>query len=101
MCAVDVAVETGEGSFYQFLCVDERVLRAAIDKALIDGVALSLVSLDNSAAMVIPWRSVQRVMHIDVRCETKKTTEWDVTWDRATHATVVKKPRRSKKVAHE
>jgi hypothetical protein len=101
MCLVDVAVENSEGNFYQFLYVDERALRAAVDKALADEVVLSLVSSDNSAALVIPWRSVQRVMHIDVRCEAKQETEWVVTWDRASQVPTKKKSRKSKKVAHE
>jgi len=101
MSLVDVAVENSEGSFYQFLYVEERILRAAVDKALVDGVALSLVSSDNSAALVIPWRSVQRVLHIDVSCESKQTTEWTVVWERAAQTQPKKKARKTKKVEHE
>jgi len=76
--AVDATVETTDGSFYQFPNVPEARLRAAVDKALGDGAALSVANLD-SAALVIPWRLVRRVRYAPV---TEASDEdWKLLWE--------------------
>lgn len=76
--AVDVLVETVDGACFQFASILMTALTQALDKAVADGAALSLVSLD-SAALVIPWSIVQRVSYVPVVAE----EEWEVLWDSA------------------
>jgi hypothetical protein len=102
MTLVDVAIENKEGNYYQFLYVSEQVLRQAVERSVGSNEALSMVSSDNSAAIVVPWQSVKRVLFIDVQREAREGTEWTVLWDgenpKASKAK--RKVRKQKKVEH-
>lgn len=74
MSAHDVAVETTDGNYYQFINVREDVLAAAVRKGAADRVALSLVNTD-SAAIVIPWRFIKRITYAPV-----DVAEYDEAW---------------------
>lgn len=103
MNLVDVAIENNEGNYYQFLYVSEQTLRGAVSRSAADGGALSMVSSDNSAALVVPWHSVRKVLYIEVQREARGESEWTILWDRDQVAEVPKKrkrTRRSKKVEH-
>jgi len=105
MNLVDVAIENNEGNFYQFLYVSEQTLRGAVSRSASDGGALSMVSSDNSAALVVPWHSVRKVLYIEVQREARGESEWTILWDRdRDQAAVVpkkkKRARRTKKVEH-
>jgi hypothetical protein len=102
MNLVDVAIENKEGNYYQFLYVDEKVLRHAVERSVVADVALSMVSSDNSAAIVVPWQSVKRVLFIDVQREAREGTEWTVLWDgeNPKAGKSKKKVRKQKKVDH-
>lgn len=76
--AVDATVETTDGALYQFPNVPEVRLRAAVDKALADGAALSVANLD-SAALVIPWRLVRRVRYAPVT--EANDDDWKLLWE--------------------
>lgn len=101
MNLVDVAIQNNEGNFYQFLHVSEQILRDAVTRAVTDKGPLSMVSSDNSAAIVVPWSSVRKVLFIDVQREARGESEWTTLWDREKPPDVPKKRvRRSKKVDH-
>lgn len=77
--SVDVAVETAEGDYFQFLNVDEEALRLAISKAEADKSALSLVSLD-SCAIVIPWKLVHCIYYVPVTAPPDEDS-WKKLWE--------------------
>lgn len=77
----DVAIETAEGDFFQFLNMKATVLRDAVDKALADGAVLSLVNAD-SCALVIPWRLIKRIIYVPVEAEEREDA-WVTLWERA------------------
>lgn len=77
---IDVAIETNEGDFFQFLNVQEPVLREALDKALADGSALSLVNID-SCALVIPWKLIKGVTYLASGAEEREDA-WLTLWER-------------------
>lgn len=76
--AVDVALETKEGDFYQFLSVSKDVLDRAIEKALKDNTTFSLISL-RGAALVVPWQQLQRVLYVSVFSEDREDS-WIEAW---------------------
>ncbi len=77
--AVDVAIETEEGGFFQFLNVRKADLYGALDRALADGVVLSIVSIE-SCALVIPWALVRRVTYIP-SMEEDREEAWTTLWE--------------------
>lgn len=77
----DVAIETNEGDYFQFLNVREDVLKAALDTALADGAALSLVSTD-SCALVIPWKIIKRIIYVPTEAEEREDA-WITLWEHA------------------
>lgn len=77
----DVAVETNEGDYFQFLNVREDVLKAALDTALADKTALSLVSTD-SCALVIPWKLIKRIIYVPTEAEEREDA-WITLWEHA------------------
>ena len=81
MEVVDVSVETIEGDHYQFVSVPETVVRAAVALAEADGGPLSMVNLD-SAAIVIPWKSVRRVFYASVLADEADPDAWRILWER-------------------
>lgn len=76
----DVAIETNEGDYFQFLNVCATALRQALDKALADGAALSLVNTD-SCALVIPWKLIKRIIYVPVEAEEREDA-WVTLWER-------------------
>lgn len=76
--AVDATVETTDGAFYQFPNIPEARLRAAVDKSVGDGAALSVANLD-SAALVIPWSIVRRVRYAPVT--EADDDDWQLLWE--------------------
>lgn len=77
---IDVAIETDDGDFFQFLNVREVSLRQALDKALADEAALSLVNED-SCALVIPWKLIKRVTYLASEAEEREDA-WLTLWER-------------------
>ncbi len=77
----DVAVETNEGDYFQFLNVREDVLKSALDTALADGAALSLVNID-SCALVIPWKLIKRIIYVPTEHEEREDA-WVTLWEHA------------------
>lgn len=77
--AVDVALETKEGDYYQFLSVSKEVLDGAIEKALKDNTTFSLVSL-RGAALVVPWQQLKRVLYVSVFSEDREDS-WIEAWE--------------------
>lgn len=76
----DVAVETAEGDFFQFLNVRAPDLKQALDKALEDKAVLSLVNVD-SCALVIPWKLVKRIIYVPAEAEEREDA-WVTLWER-------------------
>lgn len=74
---VDVALETNAGDYFHFLSVELSKLQAAVAKAEADGVTVSLVSSD-SAALVVPWRLVKKVLYLSVHEEDCEFNAWSV-----------------------
>jgi hypothetical protein len=97
MNLVDVAIENNEGNYYQFLYVSEQVLREAVSRSVSDSGALSMVSSDNSAAIVVPWHSIRKVLFIDVQSEARAGNEWTTLWDRDNVQSAPKKSKRTRK----
>ncbi len=77
----DVAVETEDGGYFQFLNVYADSLLSAVTRALADGVALSLVNAD-SCALVVPWRLIKSVSYIASSAEEREDA-WVTLWERA------------------
>lgn len=77
---VDVSIETSEGGTFQFANIRRDALLAAVQKALLDHVTLSLVSTD-SAALVVPWALVRRVSYVSVLQEGENESDWIVIWE--------------------
>lgn len=92
---VDIAVETREGNFYQFLGVSLHVLQEAVVKAEDDGTVLSIVNVD-SAAIVIPWHTVHRVLFISETLEDRTDDSWTELWERPPD----RPARKARKVVH-
>jgi len=91
---VDVAIETNEGNFYQFLSVSMPTLLKAVERTASDGVALSMVNID-SAAIVVPGHVIRRVLSVSVLVEARDEGAWSVVWERsAERPKKAKKPRR-------
>jgi hypothetical protein len=78
---VDVALETSAGDYFHFLSVEMSKLQAAVAKAESDGVVVSLVSSD-SAALVVPWRLVKKVLYLSVHEEDCEFSAWNVLYQR-------------------
>lgn len=76
----DVAIETPEGDFFQFLNVRAPDLQKAVAKALADGAALSLVNKD-SCALVIPWKLIKRIIYVPAEAE-ERDDAWITLWER-------------------
>jgi hypothetical protein len=76
----DVAIETNEGDFFQFLNVREEALKGALDQALADGSALSLVNID-SCALVIPWKLIKSITYLASGAEEREDA-WRTLWER-------------------
>lgn len=90
---VDVAVETAEGNFYQFLSVPMPSLLTAVER-LAAGQVLSLVNID-SAAIVVPGHVVSRILSVSVHVEARDEDSWSVIWERTLEKPKkVRKPRR-------
>ena len=77
----DVAIETREGDFFQFLNVRAHDLLQALEKVLADGTALSLVNTD-SCALVVPWRLIKRIIYVPAEAEEREDA-WVTLWERA------------------
>ena len=77
---VDVALETNEGDYFQFLNVRKGTLMEALDKALADGAALSLVNID-SCALVIPWKLIRGITYLASGAEEREDA-WLTLWER-------------------
>lgn len=88
---VDVAIETNEGNFYQFLSVPMPSLLRAIER-LGNGEVLSLVNED-SAAIVIPCHTIRRIQTVSVLLELRDESTWSLIWERP----VEEKPKRVRK----
>lgn len=82
---LDVAIETDDGSYFQFLNVSADALKAALDSALADGVTLSLVSRD-SCALVIPWKLVMAITYVASSAEEREDA-WVTLWERVSDET--------------
>lgn len=76
---IDVAIETDNGDYFQFLNVQKGVLGCALDKALEDGAALSLVNID-SCALVIPWKLIKRIIYVPAEAEEREDA-WLTLWE--------------------
>jgi len=76
----DVAIETEEGDFFQFLNVRAADLRKALANALADSSVLSLVNKD-SCALVIPWRLIKRIIYVPAEAE-ERDDAWSTLWER-------------------
>ena len=76
----DVAIEVDDGGYFQFLNVPADTLKDAIDRALADGVALSLVNAD-SCALVIPWKLIKSVTYVASEAEEREDA-WITLWER-------------------
>ncbi len=87
---VDVAVETAEGNFYQFLSVPLPSLLRAVERVAV-GQVLSMVNID-SAAIVIPGRVIRRVLSVSVLVEARDESAWSVVWERA-----LERPKKARK----
>lgn len=77
----DVAVETDDSGYFQFLNVQAPSLRDSLDKALADEAALSLVNAD-SCVLVVPWRLVKSVSYIPSSAD-EHEDKWITLWERA------------------
>ena len=77
---VDVALETNEGDYFQFLNVRKNSLMEALDKALADGAAISLVNID-SCALVIPWNLIRSITYLASSAEAREDA-WLTLWER-------------------
>jgi hypothetical protein len=77
---VDVALETNEGDYFQFLNVRKGTLLDALDKALSDGAALSLVNID-SCALVVPWKLIRAITYLASGAEEREDA-WLTLWER-------------------
>lgn len=81
---LDVALETDDGGYFQFLNVRAEALMLAVDQALADGVALSLVNAD-SCALVIPWKLIKSITYVDSSAE-ERDDAWTTLWERVSES---------------
>jgi hypothetical protein len=91
---VDVAIETNEGNFYQFLSMPMPALLRAIER-IGTGEVLSMVNLD-SAAIVVPNHTIRKIQVVSVLVEARDESSWSIVWERPLEEKPkkIRKPRR-------
>lgn len=95
---VDVAIETNEGNFYQFLSVPMSSLLQAVERLAL-GQVLSMVNLD-SAAIVVPGHTIRKIQTVSVLVEARDETSWSVVWERPAEEKPKKVRKQRRKATH-